>query len=76
MQFVTLSEKYTKNTIRKHISQAFFWCLCRNWQVMLGCPFGGCFVATLTTAQVHILAGQQLSSTHTAPATCKRREDC
>jgi hypothetical protein len=47
MQFVTLSEKCTKNTIRKHISQAFFWCLCRNWQIMLGCPLGGCFLATL-----------------------------
>jgi hypothetical protein len=47
MQFVTLSEKCTKNTILKHISQAFFWCLCRNWQIMLGYPLGGCFVGTL-----------------------------
>jgi hypothetical protein len=30
----------------------------------------------ITTTQVHILAGRQLSSTHTAPATCKRREGC
>jgi hypothetical protein len=41
MQFVTLSEKSAKNTIRKHISQAIFWCLWWNWQIMLGCPLGG-----------------------------------
>jgi hypothetical protein len=46
MQIVT-SKKCIKNTIRKNISQTFFWCLCRNWQIMLGCPLGGCFVATL-----------------------------
>jgi hypothetical protein len=45
-----LSEKCTKNTIRRHISQAFFWCLCWNWQIMLGClklNEDGCFVDTL-----------------------------
>jgi hypothetical protein len=47
MQVVTLSEKCATNTIRKHISQPFFWCLSRNWQIMLGCPSGGCFVGTL-----------------------------
>jgi hypothetical protein len=41
MQFVTLSEKSAKNTIRKHISQVIFWCLWWNWQIMLGCPLGG-----------------------------------
>jgi hypothetical protein len=33
MQFATLTEKYTSNTIRNHISQAFYWDRCRNWRV-------------------------------------------
>jgi hypothetical protein len=66
MQFVTLSEKCTKNIIRKHISQAFFWCLCWTWQIMLGCPLGGCFVGTLhsVSSPQRRFASSMVSSCH------------
>jgi hypothetical protein len=66
MQFVTLSEKCTKNTIRKDISKAFFWCLCRNWQIMLRCPLGGCFVATVhgVSSPQRRFASLRVSSCH------------
>jgi hypothetical protein len=34
MQSVTLTDNYTSNTVRNHISQAFYWDRCRIWRVM------------------------------------------
>jgi hypothetical protein len=67
MQFVT-SENCASNTIQKNISHAVNWRLCRNWQLLRGYA-AWCDINTL---QVHILAGQQLSSTYKTPTTCER----
>jgi hypothetical protein len=67
VQFVP-SETCASNTIQKNISHAVYWRLCRNWQLLRGYAAR----CDITTLQVHILAGQQLSSTYKTPTTCER----